>query len=71
MNEVYVLVELQINGGEVAIVPPTSFTDKNLAEQAFHTAAATAAVSSVEKHSVVLLNQDAFPIERIDFEHAE
>lgn len=69
MNEVYIVIELQINNGQVAIVPPTSFTDRNTAEQAFHTAAAAAAVSSVQKHSVTLLNQDAFPIERVDFEH--
>ena len=69
MNEVYIVIELQINNGQVAIVPPASFTDKNLAEQAFHTAAAAAAVSSVPKHSVALLNQDAFAIECVNFEH--
>lgn len=69
MNDVYIVIELQINNGQVAIVPPVSFTDRNTAEQAFHTAAAAAAVSSVQKHSVALLNQDAFTIERVDFEH--
>lgn len=69
MEEIYVLIELQTNNGQVAVVPPTSFTDRNTAEQAFHTAAAAAAVSSVQKHSVALLNQDAFTIESVNFEH--
>lgn len=69
MDEIYVLVELQISNGEVAIVPPTSFTDRNLAKQAFYYAAAAAATSSVQKHSVALLNQDGFSIECVNFEH--
>lgn len=39
------------------------------AQYKFYTVAAAAAISSVEKHSVVLLNDDGFTIERITFEH--
>ena len=31
--------------------------------------AAYASISDVEKHSIVLLNEDGFPIERVTFEH--
>lgn len=69
MDEMYTVIELQINNGEMAIVPPVVYTDRNVAEQAFHTAAAYAAVSSLERHSVALLNQDAFVVESVTFEH--
>ena len=39
------------------------------AQHKFYTVAASAAISSVEKHSVVLLDDDGFIIERTIFEH--
>ena len=54
---VYIIIEIQkSNEGTVAIVPPASYTDKDIAEQAYHTALAAAAVSSVNVHSVVMLD---------------
>ena len=54
---VYIIIEIQkSNAGTVAIVPPASYTDKGIAEQAYHTALAAAAVSSVNVHSVVMLD---------------
>ena len=54
---VYIIIEIQkSNEGTVAIVPPASYTDKDVAEQAYHTALAAAAVSSVNVHSVVMLD---------------
>lgn len=53
----YIIIEIQkSNNGTVAIVPPASYTDERLAEQAYHTALAYAAVSQVDVHSVVMLN---------------
>ena len=41
------------------------------AQHKFHTVAAAAAISNVEKHSVVLLDDDGFAIERTIFEHKQ
>ena len=54
---IYIIIEIQkSNNGTVAIVPPASYTDERLAEQAYHTALSYAAVSQVDVHSVVMLN---------------
>ena len=54
---VYIIIEIQkSNNGTIAIVPPASYTDQRLAEQAYHTALSYAAVSQVDVHSVVMLN---------------
>lgn len=54
---VYIIIEIQkSNNGSVAIVPPASYTNQAQAEQAYHTALAAAAVSSVDVHSVVMLS---------------
>ena len=54
---VYIIIEIQkSNNGTVNIVPPASYTDERLAEQAYHTALSYAAVSQVDVHSVVMLN---------------
>lgn len=54
---VYIIIEIQkSNTGTVAIVPPASYTDKRIAEQAYHTALAAASVSQVDVHSVAMLN---------------
>ena len=55
----YIIIELQkSNNGSVAIIPPASYTDRNVAEQAYHTALASAAVSPVNAHSVVMLDDN-------------
>lgn len=54
----YIIIEIQkMNSGAVAIVPPASYTDRNTAEQKYHNSLAAAAVSSVDVHSVVMLNE--------------
>lgn len=53
----YIILEIQkMNSGSVAIVPPASYSDQNLAEQKYHNSLAAAAVSSVDVHSVVMLS---------------
>ena len=53
----YIIIEIQkSNNGTVAIVPPSSYTELNKAEQAYHAALSAAAVSSVNVHSVVMLS---------------
>ena len=68
MGELYIVVELQKNGEQMANIV-TSHTTLQDAQYKFHTVAASAAISQVEKHSVALLNEDGFPIERTTFEH--
>ena len=67
-DQLYVVIELQKNGDQMGNLV-TSYTTLQAAQHKFHAVAAAAAISSVEKHSVVLLNDDGFPIERTTFEH--
>ena len=70
MAEKYVVIELQKNGDIMSNIVTAHDTLAD-AQYKFHTVAATAAISSVDKHSVALLNEDGFPIERTTFEHRE
>ena len=65
---VYYVIESQVNG-DVGTVIPTAYTDKALAEQAYHTALAAAAVSSVQKHGVMLCNEDLFVLKQELYTH--
>ena len=66
---VYIIIEIQkSNNGTVAIVPPASYTDQRIAEQAYHTALA-AAVSQVDVHSVVMLNDTGARIKGETYYH--
>ena len=67
-NQLFIVIELQKNGNQMGNIV-TSHETLQAAQHKFHTIAAAAAISNVEKHSVVLLNDDGFPIERTTFEH--
>ncbi len=67
-NQLFVVIELQKNGDQMGNIVTTHDTLQD-AQHKFHTVAAAAAISTVEKHSVVLLNDDGFPMERTTFEH--
>ena len=67
---VYYVIESQVNGNVGAAIP-TAYTDKALAEKAYHTALAAAAVSSVEKHGVMLCNEDLFVLKQELYTHFE
>lgn len=69
---VYIIIEIQkSNEGTVAIVPPASYTDKDVAEQAYHTALAAAAVSSVNVHSVVMLDDTGARLKGETYYHGD
>lgn len=68
--EKYVVIELQKNGDVMGNIV-TSHDTLQDAQYKFHTVAASASISNVEKHSVALLNDDGFPIERTTFEHKQ
>lgn len=52
----YIVTELQTNGETTAILNYT-YTDKNIALQQYHTILASAAVSKVEVHTVLIINE--------------
>ena len=67
----YIIIELQKTGSSVAVVPPKTFSDKSTAEQAYHTALAAAAVSSVEVHSVVMLRDNGVTVKSERYVHEQ
>ena len=69
-NQLFIVVELQKNGTQMGNII-TSHETLQDAQHKFHTVAAAAAISNVEKHSVILLNDDGFPMERTTFEHKQ
>lgn len=66
----YILHEMQTTASGTALVPAQTFTDKNQAESAFHTALAAAAISSVTVHAVVLMDEHGNTIKRDFYEHS-
>lgn len=54
----YIILETQTTAGTTAIVPPVAFTDRQQAESRFHSVLASAAISSIEEHSCLLLTSD-------------
>lgn len=64
----YIVVEMQTNGQTTATLT-NAYTDKNTAYQQYHTILATAAVSSVEVHTAVILNDEGFIEDRESFDH--
>ena len=66
----YIIIEIQkSNQGSCAVVPPTTFTDQQLAEQASHNALSYAAVSQVDVHSVVMLDDTGARIKGETYYH--
>ena len=64
----YIVIEYQINNGQATRIVTAHDTLQD-AQYKFHTTAAYASISEIEKHSIVLLNDDGFPVERVVFEH--
>lgn len=64
----YIVVEYQINGDQAGKIVTAHDTLYD-AKYKFHTVAAAAAISSVETHLVIVLNDDGFPIEYARFNH--
>ena len=60
---------MQTNGEQTAIVPPVDKPTLQEAQQVFHTACAAAAVSSVEMHTVLLVQANGVVKEKCVFQH--
>lgn len=69
-NKLFIVIELQKNGNQMANIVTAHETLQD-AQYKFHTVAAAAAISNVEKHSVILLDDDGFTIEKTIFEHKQ
>ena len=53
----YILFEIQTNGETSAVLPAQTFAERNAAESAAHFALASAAISDVECHAVLLVDE--------------
>lgn len=65
----YTIIETQTNGDSMAVVTPAVEADKDQAESIYHARLASAAISSVEIHSVVLLNAEGQRVKGECYKH--
>lgn len=66
----YIVIELQTNGTTTASLVD-AYTDKNVAYQKYHTILASAAVSKVEIHTAIIMNEYGIVEARESFEHKD
>lgn len=64
----YIVMELQTTGKTTATLT-NAYTDKNTAYQKYHTILAAAAVSTVEIHTAVIMNEYGIVEARETFTH--
>jgi len=68
----YIILEIQkSNNGTIAIVPPATYDTWPLAEQAYHTLLAYAAVSAVDIHSVIMLDDVGMRLKGETYYHGQ
>lgn len=67
----YIIQEIQTDNGQTTLVNPVTKTDKNEAESVFHTALASAAISSVDVHTVIMYDEHGNVLKREFYEHLE
>jgi len=65
----YRVLELQTNGTATAILDHNDFEDRDHAESELHDVAKYAAISSVEIHSVVILNAEGVVVKKECYKH--
>ena len=64
----YIVIEMQTNGTKTATIT-NAYTDKNTAYQKYHMILAAAAVSQVEVHTAIIINEYGITEARETFEH--
>ena len=67
----YIIQEIQTTDNTTALVPAVTYTDKNQAESAYHMALASAAVSSVTVHTVMLYDEHGNVLRKEFYEHIQ
>jgi len=65
----YILQEFQTTDNNTVLVPAQTFAGRNDAESAYHQALASAAVSNVTVHAVVLMNEHGSIVRQEFYEH--
>ena len=65
----FILLEIQTENRQTAILPALTYTDSNEADSAYYTKKAAAAISSVDVHTVILLDEHGNIIRRGFYEH--
>lgn len=64
----YIVMEIQVNGDSVGVIT-NSFTDRNQAESSYHTILAAAAISTIERHTAVMLTDRGQTIYSQSYDH--
>ena len=65
----YIIQEIQTSGGSTALLPAITKADKNEMESAVHSILASAAISSIEVHTVIVYDEHGNTIKREYYEH--
>lgn len=64
-----IIQEIQTNGQQTALTPAVTFEDRNQAESRFHSILASAAISEVQVHTVIMYDEHGNVIKREYYEH--
>ena len=65
----YIVIEMQTDNGSTALLPALTYTERNDAESAYHLKLGSAAVSSVDVHTVVMLDEHGDIVKREYYNH--
>ena len=65
----YIIQEIQTNGSQTALLPAITKADKNEMESAVHSILASAAISAVEVHAVIVFDEHGNTVNNTYYEH--
>lgn len=65
----FIVIEIQVNADGTVGTLVNSYADQNTAEAQYHTVLAAAAVSSVPKHSAIMISDEGFPLRHECYKH--
>ena len=65
----FIVIETQTNAGQTVMTQPELFTDQLQAESRWHAIMSLAAVSNVEEHAAMIINQDGATVRREVYRH--
>ena len=66
----YIILEIQTNETS-ALLPPLAYESKNEAEAAYHSKLASAAISTVKLHTVVMMDEYGVVLKNEFYKHEE
>lgn len=65
----YIIQEIQTENNTTALLNPITKADRNEADSAFHSILASAAISKIDVHAVVILDEHGNKIDGKFYEH--